>query len=309
MALDFSRDFSIKEAVFSPDSKTIAFIDQNNDVFLLSTKNGKETLRLKSLGEVSSIEFNPNGKSVATYHENASQIWSTSNVWSTRKGDRILTLENQQKRLAPKFSPDGKVIAGVSLDNSIKIWNASNGIEIFSFNQAGEDTVIDLVFSNDGRDLALVHEDGTFQLWNINSGEEVIRIKNESVIKSVVFQKDDREIFVVDEYGRVKILKRFHTELADEMCSRISRNFTASEWMNYLDEDLETYELTCAQKPVHPSVLRRAKEYSESGELEESISIYRRAKQLQPDIDLDPSTPELERNPRALARQQASAQQ
>ncbi|MDT9337967.1 hypothetical protein VV11_000235, partial [Trichodesmium erythraeum 21-75] len=41
--------------------------------------------------------------------------------------------------------------------------------------------------------------------------------------------------------------------LIQEGCRRLSRNLTAEEWQQYINSDLETYQKTCENLPVHPS--------------------------------------------------------
>ena len=61
--------------------------------------------------------------------------------------------------------------------------------------------------------------------------------------------------------------------------------------------------------PVHPSVLAEARDLASGGRVKEAIAIFRRALQLQPDIDLNPDTKEIDNNPEAVAKELAIEQE
>jgi WD40 repeat protein len=61
------------------------------------------------------------------------------------------------------YSPDGKLIASASSDNTVKIWQ-SNG-QLVSTIKGHQDSVIDVAFSPQGKILASTGEDNTIKLW------------------------------------------------------------------------------------------------------------------------------------------------
>ncbi len=67
------------------------------------------------------------------------------------------------------FSPDGKMLASGSVDNTIKLWDVETGslIRTLTCHKAGGNSV---VFSPDGEMLASGSTDGAIELWDAKSG-------------------------------------------------------------------------------------------------------------------------------------------
>ncbi len=70
------------------------------------------------------------------------------------------------------FSPDGKILASASSDNTVKLWDTATGKEIKTL--TGHTYVIhDVSFSPDGKILASASDDKTVKLWDTATGKEI----------------------------------------------------------------------------------------------------------------------------------------
>ena len=88
------------------------------------------------------------------------------------------------------FSPDGKLLASGSADNSIKLWNVASGRELRTLS-GHTAPVSSVAFSPDGKVLASGSWDTTIKLWDVASGRELRTLTGHTdKVNSVAFSPD-----------------------------------------------------------------------------------------------------------------------
>jgi WD40 repeat protein len=121
------------------------------------------------------------------------------------------------------LSPDGKFLASVNSyecenlmsDSSyggkleickIKLWNASNGELIGTFDQFNSNAQ-SIAFSSDGKTIVTGHDYGYIHLWNVSTGKLSQTIKdNWETMSAVAFRpKDNMSIVTGSDRGRLKL--------------------------------------------------------------------------------------------------------
>jgi WD40 repeat protein len=90
------------------------------------------------------------------------------------------------------WSPDGRVLASGSWDNTLKLWDASSGSLLRTL-QGHSSRVWSVAWSPDGRVLATSSEDNTLKLWDASSGDLLRTLQgHSSSVYSVAWSPDGR---------------------------------------------------------------------------------------------------------------------
>jgi WD40 repeat protein len=98
----------------------------------------------------------------------------------------LQTLEGHSESVnAVVFSPDGKTVASVSSDKTVKLWDAGTGTEQHTLRGHSDRAV---VFSPDGKTVASASNDKTVKLWDAGTGTQQHTLQGHSEsVSAVVF--------------------------------------------------------------------------------------------------------------------------
>ncbi|MGK7873235.1 MAG: WD40 repeat domain-containing protein [Xenococcaceae cyanobacterium] len=158
-----------------------------------------------------------------------------------------------------------------------------------------------VAFSPDSQYLATGSEDNTARLIEVTTGKEIARISHQGDVYAVAFGPDSQYLATGSEDNTARLDFLDSNELMREACRHLKRNLTVDEWQD-IDVPLRLYDKTCEDYPIHPSFLEEGKRLAQTDNLKAAIAIFRRAQQLDPDIDLNPETQEtIEKDPKAVA--------
>ncbi|ARV61578.1 serine/threonine protein kinase [Nostocales cyanobacterium HT-58-2] len=92
------------------------------------------------------------------------------------------------------FSPNGKLLASGSDDDTIKLWDLANKQEIRALKEHSG-WVWAVAFSPDGKTLASASADKTIKLWNVQTGKEIRTLEGHSAgVSSIAFSADGKTL-------------------------------------------------------------------------------------------------------------------
>ncbi len=187
--------------------------------------------------------------------EQAGKVWSA--VAARFKSKPLKGHSDWVRNVA--FSPNGKMLASGSSDNTIILWDAATQQAIGSPLSGHTSNVWSVAFSPDGKALASGSDDNTIILWDVATRQPIGTPLTGQVgdINSVAFSpdgkmlasaSDDKTIFLLDvSLVDVSLLDLGPEAWAAKACQRANRNLTQVEWKQYFGDEL--YRKTCEQWP------------------------------------------------------------
>ena len=145
-----------------------------DSIEVFETDSGHRIAHFQSPVGAASLEFSSDGKLLAIGGYKSGMIWNISDGRVER-----MFLGHKDQVVWMRFSPDQKMIATGSWDDTVRLWEAATGKElaVLTGHKAG---VMNGIFSPDGRTLVTGSDDRTVRFWNIATRREVGSIQVDS---------------------------------------------------------------------------------------------------------------------------------
>ena len=148
------------------------------------------------------------------------------------------------------FSPDGKVLASESVDNTIILWDVATRQPLGEPLKGHSGGVTLVAFSPDGRLLASGSDDMTILLWDVATRQPLGAPLqgHSSFVTSAAFSPDSKTLASGSDDTTIILWDVDPASWAARACRIANRNLTPLEWQRFIGED-QPYQKTCPQNP------------------------------------------------------------
>jgi WD40 repeat protein len=189
----------VDSVAFSPDGRRLAAGYDDQDVRIWDVTNGelKQTIVTGQHSFISNVAFSPDGRWLASGSGDGSvKVWDLTGAdggnGTSNSPRAIYQFDIGDDIHGVAFSPDGKLLAVGSYDQTVTLWNTSTGEKVRTMN-GNASYVHAVAFSPDGRWLISGTHDNAVQVWEVATGKLVWTLAaHKGIVFSVAFSPNGR---------------------------------------------------------------------------------------------------------------------
>ena len=172
----------------------------------LRTLDGKKVRQLADhAGNVNDVQFSSDGKVLLTAAGEAG-LFGECRLWNVGDGQLVKTFQGHRDSLyAADLSPDGRLLATASYDQTVKLWNVENSEELHTLS-GHNGAVYDVVFHPGGKILATASDDRTVKLWDVANGKRLDTFSQSlKELYTLAFSPNGRRLAAAGVDNRIRV--------------------------------------------------------------------------------------------------------
>jgi WD40 repeat protein len=261
--------------------------EEDDTVRIWNTGTGNEINRITIGNQISSLAISLDGKRIATGSANAASIWevatgrevlqigtsdfgtqvafspdgkwivdSTVRILESASGKEVARVNHNNPVYSVAFSSDSRYMASGSAElvplgathGTMIIWDTVTQKETAHISYDSD--IYSVVFSPDGKWITSYGTSNIARIFNVSTGMEIGRITHEAYgyINGLSFSPDGKLIFTRGTDGLLKMWLWRPEDMISDLCNRLPRNLTRTEWNFYIGN--EPYRATCTNLPL-----------------------------------------------------------
>jgi WD40 repeat protein len=160
---------AVEDVTFSADGRLVVTASLDRSAALWNASTGERVATFVHDGPVEQVAISPDGSSVLTVSRVARTGRRLARLFDATSGASTRTFD-QIGITTASFSPDGKLVATTSNDDTARIWDPAKPQALATLRHAGN--VVSGSFSRDGTKFATAGEDSTLTVWSTTSWEK-----------------------------------------------------------------------------------------------------------------------------------------
>jgi WD40 repeat protein len=158
---------------FSPDGQMLASVSADGTGKIWDWRTGTVLNSFDFPDQVTSVTFSPDGQTLAI---GGVKEWPDAAIWtfSIPSWEPEMELVEYWNIPAIVYSPDGKYIVGGGTSRNARIWQTSDGVDLYTLYHSGQ--VFSLAMAPDGSAVAAGHVEAVW-IWDVNTGKLIQKLR------------------------------------------------------------------------------------------------------------------------------------